>query len=280
MIRPVNFYPPEEAAKRVRESSIGVELAAALQDWSLLALQEDPGSPVAQMHLIVQVIGHQALTSGIAAQGSLAARMGSVASILDAVAYTERWKLLELARAPVPVKAQWQTLLKVAQAADPDPLRIKVREALEQGRIQPVKDLLASLKVEDLPPPTLMAFAKALSAARAHDEAAQLLQQGQLQYPAEFWINIELANALRQKESPDYEKAIRFYSVALALRPESAPIRNYLASTLSETGQVDEAIAQYRELIRSRPDFAWAHYNQPFQHESCWSKPLSSRAVE
>jgi tetratricopeptide (TPR) repeat protein len=43
--------------------------------------------------------------------------------------------------------------------------------------------------------------------------------------------------------------------------PDAAEAQNKLGMALSERGELDEAIAAYREAIRLRPDFPFAHLN-------------------
>ena len=43
--------------------------------------------------------------------------------------------------------------------------------------------------------------------------------------------------------------------------PTDAEAHNNLGTALEATGKLDEAIAEYREAIRLKPDYAEAHYN-------------------
>src|SRR5439155_923407 len=70
-----------------------------------------------------------------------------------------------------------------------------------------------------------------------------------------------LGDLLSRERPPRLEEVIRFYSVAVALRPQSPGARLNLGVALREKGQLDEAIAEHREAIRLKKDFPEAHTN-------------------
>src|SRR5262249_26895904 len=119
------------------------------------------------------------------------------------------------------------------------------------------------------------------------------------EHPGDVWVNYYLARLLEQLHPPRTEEVIRFYSVARALRPETA---HELAHALEDRGRGAEAEALFRgltdlrsgigrhwiclgrllrergdraagekalakaaeivrETIRLQPDDAWAHYH-------------------
>ncbi len=65
--------------------------------------------------------------------------------------------------------------------------------------------------------------------------------------------------ALGRSHPPQYEEAIRFLTVAVALRPESAGLRLDLSKTLARAGRLDEALVACRQAIGLKPDFSMAH---------------------
>jgi tetratricopeptide (TPR) repeat protein len=152
-------------------------------------------------------------------------------------------------------------LLATARAADADPLRTWVRRALEAGdraQLEAVADMVAGT---ELSASTLFAVGVALEGLGASARAVDVLREGQRRYPGDFWVNLQLAFLLKNGKPPQLEEAIRFYTVALALRPQSPGVYVNLGSALHAKGRLDEAIAEYREAIRLKQDFAGAHYN-------------------
>jgi tetratricopeptide (TPR) repeat protein len=127
------------------------------------------------------------------------------------------------------------------------------------------------------------------------ESAVALLRRAQEASPDDFWVNQNLGLALITSQPPQLGEAIRFLSVAVALRRESPGAwldlakvfvrsgrldeaiaacrkaigvkRDYpdayltLGNVLADKGQLDEALAAYRECLAILPRFALAHYN-------------------
>ncbi len=77
--------------------------------------------------------------------------------------------------------------------------------------------------------------------------------------PACWLAHNNLGNVLSKQGQT--EEAIRQYQEALRLKPDYADAHNNLGAVLGKQGQRDEAINQFREAIRLRPDHADAHNN-------------------
>ena len=152
-------------------------------------------------------------------------------------------------------------LRDLANAIDPDPARQAVRAALARRDVAALKDLAARDDADALPPATLRRLGTTLRALGDAASAESLLRRGQRRYPADLWINHELAEAIDSAKSPNQEDVIRFYSAALALRPESAGIHFNLAYALRKKGRSDEAMFEYRRAIAIQPNFLLALVN-------------------
>ena len=57
------------------------------------------------------------------------------------------------------------------------------------------------------------------------------------------------------------DEAIKEYQEALRLKPEDAQAHNNLGNALAEQGKLDEAIGHYREALRLNADNPEAHFN-------------------
>ncbi|MGA3163184.1 MAG: tetratricopeptide repeat protein [Verrucomicrobiota bacterium] len=68
-----------------------------------------------------------------------------------------------------------------------------------------------------------------------------------------------LGGALFRKGQID--EAINQYQEAIRLKPDYAEAYNNLGTAFQKKGQIDEAINQYQKAIRLTPDYADAHYN-------------------
>lgn len=60
-----------------------------------------------------------------------------------------------------------------------------------------------------------------------------------IRYPADAWTNFELATLLNRAQPRKLDEAIRYYTVARALRPDSGWD---LAQVLQQQGRDDEAL--------------------------------------
>jgi tetratricopeptide (TPR) repeat protein len=155
--------------------------------------------------------------------------------------------------------ADWQRLLAIARAADPDPWRDRLRDALEKSDRKALEVLAAKADVAAQPPAALVLLAGALSEAGAGAEVVALLRQAQRRHPADFWVNFQLATELARLRPPQWEEAVGFYRAALALRPGNAAVSLNLAVALHARGRLEEALAACRQAIKLQPDLAEAH---------------------
>ena len=110
------------------------------------------------------------------------------------------------------------------------------------------------------PPEALFVLEMGLRQRGASAAALALLRRAQQAFPADFWINHDLGMALSECQPPQHEEAIRFLTVAVALRPDSPGVRFNLGNALAGAGRLDEAIVAYRQAIGLKPDYAMAHF--------------------
>ena len=101
---------------------------------------------------------------------------------------------------------------------------------------------------------------------RAGDDllAESVLRRAQRRHPRDVWVNYELGRVLEAHSHRD--DAIRFYTVARAVRPETA---HELAHALANRGESDEAIEIFQELVRLRP--------RAGRHAACLAHDLKAR---
>jgi tetratricopeptide (TPR) repeat protein len=158
---------------------------------------------------------------------------------------------------------RWKPLIALARGLDPDPLRDRLRatwgRAVTPELQAELLRLVESIDVKTQHPAALFALAVSVKGAGLDGVAVRIWRDGQYTYPTDFWLNCALALALQERK--DYAEAIRYCSVAVSLRPDSALARSNLGVALKEQGKVAEAIACYRKAIEIDPKLALAHSN-------------------
>ncbi len=140
----------------------------------------------------------------------------------------------------------------VARAADPDPWRIRLRTALDlpgqTARLAVLKDLAKAAPFDVAGPVGLDLLGRALRDAGDPSDAEAVLRRTRQRHPGDVWINYDLATTLEKLGRRN--EAIRYYTAARSLRPETA---HELAHALAYQGESEEAIAVFRDLARLRP---------------------------
>jgi serine/threonine-protein kinase len=139
-----------------------------------------------------------------------------------------------------------------ARVADPDPWRNELRAALDRSdkpvRLAALQALAKTARIDELGPVGLQLLGNGLKDAGDSELAETLLRSAQQHYPGDVWINYVLGTVLERLSRS--EEAIRFYTAARAIRPETA---HELAHALDRCARTDEAIAVFRDLRRLRP---------------------------
>ena len=171
--------------------------------------------------------------------------------------------------------AGWKRLVAVARGIDPEPLRDRLRSTWGQP-VSEVQDelrrLAESIDIRAQHPATLVSLARTLRRVKHSDSALRLLRDAQYVYPGDFWLNFELGAAL--DEQKDHEGAIRFYTAAVSIRPNSAAAHNNLGLALKEHEKQDEAIAAFARpsnSTRNSPTLT-ATSATPCDHRR-WTRP-------
>jgi serine/threonine-protein kinase len=155
-------------------------------------------------------------------------------------------------------KAAGGRLLEVSRAADPDPLRDRIRAAIASAEFAALEKLAADRDAAALPPSTLILVASML---HQHDRAAaalDLLRRGQQRYRNDFWVNDVLGLHTSYNDIPNYQEAVSCFTAAVALRPDSPVGWNNLGITLASQGLYDAAIRALREGIAARGEFVYS----------------------
>jgi serine/threonine-protein kinase len=187
------------------------------------------------------------------AEAAARLRQRPTAILIELVAYLDHWAgVRRLARLPA---AEWRKPLDVAQSADADDYRNRLRALLAADDLTAQAAKLSALANEpragELPAGTAVLLAWGLEAVRDRQTAVRLLRRAADRHPGDVWVNFALAKALDRLRPPVREEAARYYTAARALRPELA---HELAHHLAMIGRADQAQAIFRDDVARRPD--------------------------
>jgi tetratricopeptide (TPR) repeat protein len=152
-----------------------------------------------------------------------------------------------------------EALRVLARLADHDPWRQRFRDPKVFRNRQALQKLAKSPGVLDQPPANLEQLSEALIAAGDRAGAVRLLRQAQQRYPADFWLNFDLAAFLLMEDAA--QEALSFLRAALVLRPHSPTVYNNLGAALRAQGKLEEAAAAYHKALQLKPDLAQARNN-------------------
>jgi serine/threonine-protein kinase len=124
-----------------------------------------------------------------------------------------------------------------------------------------LEKLAREADVRKVPVRALHRLARRLVVVERRASALQLLRRAQRQYPADFWMNHGLGWMFQNATPPNLEEAVRWYTGAVALRPDSPGAHYNLGVALADRGRIDEAMGSFGQAIQLEPKYAAAHYN-------------------
>jgi tetratricopeptide (TPR) repeat protein len=152
-------------------------------------------------------------------------------------------------------REQQAWVLAVVRQADPDPWRDRVRDPATWENPAALRKLADRAPVADQSPQLLAVLGGRLRAKKL--DAVGFLERVASVWPGDFWVNVEMGNALCDESNMG--EAIGYYRTALALRPETVALRYALGDLYLAQHRWDGAIAEYEQASRLDPGNAWYH---------------------
>jgi serine/threonine protein kinase/tetratricopeptide (TPR) repeat protein len=259
-----------EMGQRVQEWAADLDMAARLED---IALEwYDHMTPERTDADFAQAFRGYGIDVEILPAGEAAARIGTSRIKEDLVNALDVWSA-RLQGAPEmlnPLRpyhlARGQLLDQITQAADPDPWRQRLRQAVAARDVQSLRDMAASARPPELPVRALALLATALFTVGDQEAEIALLQKVQRHHPGHFVVNYSLAYSLlitllQTKREGSWAEVTGFYRAALAVRPRSANALYGLGLSLAKQEKLDDAILALREAISIKPNHLTAYYS-------------------
>jgi serine/threonine protein kinase/tetratricopeptide (TPR) repeat protein len=155
--------------------------------------------------------------------------------------------------------ATWERLVEAARLADRDPWRSRLRQLWGREDREALRQLADSSDLTTLPVESLQLMGAALVFAGDGPGGVAWLRKAHRLHPGDGLISFDLAYHLSHLPAASWPEVLHFAEAALAARPQSAPLHNFVGVALSTLGKYDEAIIAYRRAIALKPDFGPAH---------------------
>lgn len=195
---------------------------------------------------------------------------------LEAASALDYWALIPRTDAVKGDTSDRKQRLAAARAADPDPFRNMIRDAIENEDRLFCRQLWQREDFQTQGADTLALYARALFNLGENALAVDVLQIAANRNPSDYKLNAALAeyllrplraqgaktsaggtggNALPPGAAADFaRRAEPYIRSALAARPSSMPARHHLSYVLATQGRADEAIAVLSAGLRFRDD--------------------------
>jgi tetratricopeptide (TPR) repeat protein len=160
-------------------------------------------------------------------------------------------------------KSGWRKRTETARQADSNSWRNRFREAALKGDRHALEQLAGVVPVRQVSPATLRLLGGELMNMGNRDKAMAVLKTAHRQYPDDFRLNDALGWIYWTRfQPPHYDEALRFYSMAVALRPRLARAHRAVAQVLQSKGAFDEAVAAYSRVIELNPKDVEAYFGR------------------
>lgn len=160
-------------------------------------------------------------------------------------------------------------LLAVAQAAASDPWQDRFHDWATWHDLTRLQELVRDAATADPAPPVhqLVIVGLRLSDFGANETTIEILRDAQLRDPADFWVNLELGNALKRADRR--REAVQFFRTAVALRPMHYVAWTTLGANLIHSGSPEEAIAPLRKAVALEPHYPTSWHNLSLALKDC-----------
>jgi tetratricopeptide (TPR) repeat protein len=260
---------PGDPARDARLAALKERLAAEARDQqfsdrfeeirrvqSRIDLEQDRFAEAATYPEIRDALHQYGIAVGVMAPAEVVARIQGRPEPVSRDLVAALDECLRLAPKEDVQARQW--LLAALAVADPDAKRRRARQAALGQDWKTLEQWAREADVSKQPPSFLIFVAISLPA-QMKPARLELLRRTQRAHPADLWANHWLASELVEDGRP--VEAIRYYTAALALRPDSPGIYVNRGFALRRAGEVDAAIADFRQSVALAPAYATAHYN-------------------
>ena len=149
-------------------------------------------------------------------------------------------------------------LLRIAESADPDPVRRRLRAAIRSGDLGLLKEFARDSDLERMVPESLCLLASAFLRSGARPRALHVLRLARASHPGHFEVHVGIGDLLRSSTGHEIEEAVQSYVAALALRPDHARLHAVVgALTATDLGEPQRGVPLLERAVRLDPRDPW-----------------------
>jgi eukaryotic-like serine/threonine-protein kinase len=246
--------------QRVRRWRADVEMVKRLDDIRLDKIRGISGSYWREADAAyTQAFSTYAIDIGSLSVQEAAKRIGASSIAQRLIWALDDWRL---AKIPAGNLAGGEILLKVADLADTDAVRRRVRQAAARGVPEELRKLAEDDELFDQQPPeTACLLVLPLRRSGQLPLALEVLRRLQRRHPDDFWLNYDTGWMLMITGQPG--PAAEFLRAAMAVSPRNASVHLMIGYAFVAKGDSKEGEAEYREALRLDPNHAralWSLY--------------------
>lgn len=188
----------------------------------------------------------------------------------EIIAALDDWSLVISETANDPYTHYLPKLIEVCNLLDHDETRKKIRSTLvgESEAIPQSITQISANELRKLKPTSIVFMASALAKAGNTQQAIELLSEGFLIYPDNFWINLrlaELARGFKQRLAP---LRLKHLEIARTLRPYNRVLVHNLVSEYARQDRIEDSKRLLMSAIEQSPDDPYLHHAHALLYHS------------
>jgi tetratricopeptide (TPR) repeat protein/tRNA A-37 threonylcarbamoyl transferase component Bud32 len=237
----------------------------AIRDFEIARVQRC-GMPACKFDYVnfspVHILERLELDFGTQTAADLSGRIAQTDIQEEIIAALDDWSLVITETVNDPYKDYLPKLIEVCNLVDNDDTRKKIRSTLlgDKKAIPQSISQISANELRELKPTSIVFMASALAKAGHTQQAIDLLSEGFLIYPDNFWINLRLAEVARGFRKSLAALRLKHLEVARALRPYNTVLIHNLASEYAHQDRIEDSRQLLNAAIEHSPDDPYLHH--------------------
>ena len=218
----------------------------------------------------VQILENLELDFATQTASDLSGRIAKTDIQEEIIAALDDWSLVISETANDPYTHYLPKLIEVCNLLDHDETRKKIRSTLV-GESEAIPQSITQISANELrvlKPTSIVFMASALAKAGNTQQAIDLLSEGFLIYPDNFWINLrlaELARGFKQRLAP---LRLKHLEIARTLRPYNRVLVHNLVSEYARQDRIEDSKRLLMSAIEQSPDDPYLHHAHALLYHS------------